>query len=51
MKMVKNNRTNEEDLREGLKEKAQMAKNKTANMKLREQEKEEDKRKNEKPRS
>lgn len=39
--MVKNNRINEEDLREGLKEKARLAKEETAELKVREAEKEE----------
>jgi hypothetical protein len=39
--MVKNNRINEGDLREGLKEKARLAKEEMAEMKSREAEKEE----------
>ena len=39
--MVKNNRINEDDLREALKEKARLAKQETAEMKVREAEKEE----------
>jgi hypothetical protein len=36
--MVKNNRTNEDDLREAIKEKARLAQEETARMKVRESE-------------
>ncbi len=39
--MVKNNRTNENDLRDAIKEKARIAKEQTAQMKVRESEEEE----------
>lgn len=39
--MVKNNRTNEDDLREAIKEKARLAQEETARMKVRESENDE----------